>query len=331
MSVILDTLNAVLPTKRKLTSGGWISFSAPCCPHRGEGVDKKMRGGIIFTDTGFRYHCFNCGFKAGWTPGHTLTQNTRNLFSWLGVTDSVIHSLVFESLRHKNDVQISAKVSNFVLKPKDLPPDCKTIDQHMVDGCENPIFVSCIAYILDRGMKLEWFPWMWSPAAGFADRIIIPYYHNGVIVGYTARKITNGSPKYITSSQPSYVFNLDNQAQDRQFVIVVEGPIDAISIDGVAAMSNELNEEQIFRINSLAREVIVVPDRDVAGTKLIDIAIAQQWSVSSPLWENGVKDVAEAVSRYGRIYTLFSILKYREHGEIRLTMIKKRIERNAEK
>ena len=126
-----------------------------------------------------------------------------------------------------------------------------------------------------------------------------------------------------------YVFNLDNQTYDKKFVVLVEGPVDAISIDGVGALSNELNEMQIARINSLGKEVIVVPDNDRSGTKLITTALDQGWAVSLPEWGKDVKDVADAVKKYGRIYTLYTILKYREHSPIKITMIKKRIEHNA--
>jgi microcin C transport system permease protein len=38
---------------------------------------------------GFQYHCFNCGFKAGWSPGKLLSVNTKKLFGWMGLSDYV--------------------------------------------------------------------------------------------------------------------------------------------------------------------------------------------------------------------------------------------------
>jgi DNA primase len=94
-------------------------------------------------------------------------------------------------------------------------------------------------------------------------------------------------------------------------------------------MHNDPNETQIARINALGREVIVVPDNDKPGCVLIDKAIAAGWSVSLPEWGDDVKDVADAVKKYGRIYTLFTILQYREHNQIKITMLKKKIENGA--
>jgi DNA primase len=182
-----------------------------------------------------------------------------------------------------------------------------------------------VEYIIGRGMDLEWYNWMWSPAPGYVDRVIIPFYQDGKIVGYTGRKITEGKPKYLTDAQPGYVFNIDRQKNDRDYIIVVEGQFDAIGIDGVAIMHNEPNETQCARINALGKQVIVVPDRDKAGLKLIQAALKNNWAVSLPPW-NDVKDVADAVAKYGRIYTLFTILHYRETNEIKIQLLKKKLE-----
>ena len=211
-----------------------------------------------------------------------------------------------------------------------MPDNCKTFYEWAHEGAEDANLLAVIAYILDRGLKLEWYNWMWSNSPGYVDRVVIPYYHDGEIVGWTARKIIGSGPKYLTSAQPSYVFNLDGQSYENQYVIGMEGPIDAISIGGVAFMSNEINEAQLTRLNALGKEVIIVPDKDKAGTKLLNIAIQQGWSASLPEWGNEIKDVADAVRKFGRVYTLFTILKYKEHGEIKLTMMRRRIEKYAE-
>jgi hypothetical protein len=76
----------------------------------------------------------------------------------------------------------------------------------------------------------------------------------------------------------------------------------------------------------LAKEVIVVPDRDRPGSKLLKFAIDNGWGASLPPWGDDVKDVADAVKKYGRIYTLFTILHYRETNEIKIQLLKKKLE-----
>jgi DNA primase len=92
-------------------------------------------------------------------------------------------------------------------------------------------------------------------------------------------------------------------------------------------MTNEPNEAQVNRIKQLQRKVIVVPDRDKPGAKLIKAALDNDWNVSLPEWGDDVKDCAEAVRKYGRIYTLATIVKYKETNRIKIELLKKKLER----
>jgi len=326
MNLIQATVQTYLPSKRKLTPSGWISFNAVCCHHRGEKSDSRKRGGLRFSDDGFQYHCFNCGFKAGWTPGRLLSKNTKDLMSWLAVPGDEITKLNLEALRSKEDMSVgSTPTMNLELELKELPDDTRPIVEWLnVDPNEDVVAVA--EYLINRKMDLEWFNWHWSPEPGHRDRVIIPFYQNGKVVGWTGRKIKEGKPKYLTHSQPGYVFNIDRQTDDKAFVIVTEGQFDAIAVDGVAVMHNEPNATQIFRINQLGKKVIVVPDRDKAGAKLVQTALENQWAISMPPWENDIKDCADAVSKYGRLYTLATILYYRETNEIKIQLMKKKLE-----
>jgi 5S rRNA maturation endonuclease (ribonuclease M5) len=327
MDEIYATVTALLPIRRKTTPSGWISFDAVCCHHRGESRDDRSRGGILPNQNGgFRYHCFNCGYKAGWTPGHVLSINTRQLLRWIGVSDSDIMRMALTALKLRQDQDPIKKTLNFELVGKPLPEECKLITEWAKENCTDADFLAVLDYLDQRGMELDWYDWMWSSAKGYRDRVILPFYYDRKIVGYTGRKIRDGKPKYLTESQPGYVFNLDHQTYDRKYVIVVEGQFDAISIDGVAIMHNEPNETQCARINALGKEVIVVPDRDHAGSKIIKSATDHNWSVSMPEWSRGIKDVADAVKEYGRLYTLFTILHYKESNEIKIQLLKKKLE-----
>ena len=326
MSLIQNALLAVLPPNRKKTPSGWESFNAPCCHHRGNRQDDRKRGGIMVTGEGFTFHCFNCGFKAGWTPGKLLSSNTRKLFVWLGISETEVQRLGLEALReHDNQPQVK-KQFRFELEERALPADTLTINEWVQSGSNDPDLVAVISYILDRGMEYEWYPWMWSASPGYRDRVIIPFYHDDKIVGYTGRKITEGKPKYLTDAQPGYVFNLSAQPRTRRYLIVTEGQFDAIAIGGVAISHNEPNETQCSRINALGREVIVVPDRDRPGAKLLKAALDNGWSASMPPWGDGIKDVADAVKKYGRLYTLATILHYRESNQIKIQLLKKKLE-----
>ena len=155
---------------------------------------------------------------------------------------------------------------------------------------------------------------------GYKDRLIVPFYHNNTIVGYTARKIKDGNPKYISDQQPGYVFNIDNQKYGRVYTIVVEGPFDAIAVEGVALLGSEIKDQQALLINNLNTRVIVVPDKDEAGEKIVDQALELGWGVSMPPWGDDIKDVNEAVQKYGKIYTLHTIVGHAEFNELKIKL-----------
>ena len=121
------------------------------------------------------------------------------------------------------------------------------------------------------------------------------------------------------------MFNTDRQLPNAKFVIVCEGPMDAMAVDGVAVLSNECSEQQADIIDSLGREVIVVPDCDRAGIKLIDAAIEYGWHVSFPIWQETCKDVSEAVDKYGKLFTIKSILAGRETSKLKIKLLSKRM------
>ena len=326
MNEIQSTLLALLPQGRKITTGGWESFNAVCCHHRGEKADRRRRGGIKIDGEAWTYHCFNCSYKAGWSPGKLLSGNTKMLFKWLGLGDNDIGKLGIVALKYQESMPQESKALNFTLKEIPLPDNSLSIVDWLNTGSDDPDLIAVVEYLLSRGMEWEWYNWHWSTAPGYRDRLLIPFYQDGKIVGYTGRKVTEGKPKYLTDSQSGYVFNLDRQTRDRAYVIVVEGQFDAIAVDGVAIMTNEPNDTQVARINALGREVICVPDRDRPGSKMLKHAIKNEWSVSLPPWGDDLKDVADAVKKYGRLYVLATILHYRVSGEIKINLIKKKLE-----
>ena len=245
------------------------------------------------------------------------------------MNDSDIGKLNLAALKIKDDQPVLKKALTLTLNERELPEGAMTVLEwintgYLPDVAED--IGKIVEYIMGRGMDLDWYNWMWSPAPGYVDRVLIPFYQEGKIVGYTGRKITDGKPKYLTDSQSGYVFNIDAQTHDRKYVIVVEGQFDAIAIDGVGIMTNEPNDTQVARLAALGREVICVPDRDNPGSKMLKHAIKNNWSASLPPWGDDVKDVADAVKKYGRLYTLTTILHYKVAGEIKINLLKKKLE-----
>jgi len=313
MGLLSDTLLAHLPAKRKHTPSGWIGFNAPCCG------DKRQRGGFIVNGgDAVSYHCFNCQFKASWQPGRTISQKMNKLMRLLNISDSIISQLRLEALRLNgtSDAVVQSIVPKFEVRA--LPPESEPITS-LLDHIPVKL-VPVLEYLANRNLCLDDYPFYWTPKLGFSNRVIIPFLKDNVIVGYTARAIGDGKPKYISEQQPGYVFNLDRQTPDREFVIALEGPIDAISIDACALMGAEIKDSQNWLLKQLGKEIILVPDRDHEGPKTVEQAIEFGWSVSMPDWPEGVKDVNDAVCKLGRLTTLWLIMQAKESNSLKIQL-----------
>jgi hypothetical protein len=69
----------------------------------------------------------------------------------------------------------------------------------------------------------------------------------------------------------------------------------------------------------------VVPDQDEAGMKLVDRAMELGWAVSIPNWGADIKDVNDAVKKYGKAGTLLSIFQARNTSRIKIEMARKNL------
>ncbi len=319
MSIVSDTITTHLPGKRKTTPSGWTSFNAPCCQHNGNSADKRGRGGLISEGDTVSYHCFNCGYKASWQPGRPVSHKLRKLLQWLNCSDDTITKLTFDVMRINEGVEVAErKIELPTFETVPLPPDAVKIAD-IKDF--NKFSMAILEYMSARQLNLDDTDYYWSPSLGYRDRLIIPFYYEKRIVGWTARTITvDKKPKYLTETQPGFVYGLDEQSYNKVFAIVCEGQVDAIHVDGCALGGSEINDAQALLINKLNKDIIVVPDRDRAGSKLVEQAIELGWGVSMPEWSQEINDVGDAVDKYGRLYTLYSIANAAETSPLKIRL-----------
>ena len=339
LNIISDFIKSILPAKKKTTPSGWTSFNAPCCPHNGESADTRGRGGLTANPDGsVSFHCFNCNFKASYQPGRHLTFKFRKLLKWLGADDTDIKRLVIEAIRirelvNPEEVKQEAEEEKIDFKVRELPESAVSframMTHHLLDDFRNvpPLLNSAVDYTNSRKMDYDRYDFYWTDSTEHSlhQRVIIPMIWQGRTIGYTSRAFVDGvKPKYYSHYEPNFVFNTNNQLPDSKFVIVCEGPFDAMSIDGVAVLNNECNETQADIIESLGREVIVVADKDRAGQKLIDAAIEYGWSVSFPIWQETCKDINEAVVKYGKLFVLKAIIDGKETSKLKIELMRKK-------
>jgi hypothetical protein len=315
---------SLIPGKKKQTTSGWTSFNAICCSHRGHTPDRRGRGGIKFEGSNnWVMHCFNCNFSCNFVLGKVISPKARQFMIWCGVDSGQVQRWSLESLQHKDLLDFTTeKKHEHVLNFKHRPlPKGEILDP------TNPRHKIYTDYLNKRKIDLTKYSFTVTPDDKYRNqyRIVVPYTYQGKVVGNTSRFLDDRIPKYLNDQPQGFVFNLDKQDKDWQVCIVTEGIFDALSIDGLALMHDDISAEQAQLIAQLNRRVIVVPDFDKTGFKLIDRALELGYSVSLPDWEPGIKDVNDAVKKYGKLPTLLSILQNATMSKIKLELQRKKI------
>jgi DNA primase len=247
--------------------------------------------------------------------------------SWLGVADRDIELLNLESMRHRSvygiieDRQRTFEaLQGIAFEERELPIAAEFVepDSEYAD------------YLRKRCVPMD-FPFMATcqsfhqPGVSAARRgIIVPFTYHDQVVGWTTRFLDDRNPRYLSDTQPGYVFNVDSIKDSWTQVIVTEGIFDALSIGGVAVMHNDINDAQARLIRNLGKEITVVPDQDKTGLDLIDRAMELGWAVSIPDWGD-CKDVNDAVIKHGRLATLITIMQSRETSRIKIELRKRQL------
>ncbi len=328
MSLLLNNIanddflwNAIashLPNNRR-SATSFANFRCPIC------LDYKPRCGIK-RDTRIGISCFNCGFNTGYRVGDPIYKKMGEFLRGIGVNDLDLKKLTLHARAIKRAIEdspsaeITATMNTFEPNfPKmDLPEGALTLGEWADLGCRDADYLATVEYALSRGdVLMQYGDFRWSPVEKYSRRLIIPFKWRDEIVGYTARAIEDDPNKYLNFMPSSYLFNNACLDSKRDFALVIEGPLDALAIDGVSPLGSKLNENQATWLKASGKRIIVVADRDKAGDKMVTLARQHGFAVSFPAlkansidwWDEDIKDCDEAVKRHGRLYTLKSILE----------------------
>ena len=334
MSMIIDFTRSVIPIHWKTSPTGWTSGNCPMCVINGQGrPDTKGRGGFRFDDEGFQYNCFNCGYKTGWSTGKNINSRLKKLLMRFGAEESDIQRIQLDLMQEQDLAMALIKQQRrerpvIIDWPEvALPANSKPF-KDWDDTAPDELF-RALEYLMDRKLLGELagnFLYSDAQKPGMMNkRFIIPFLYKNKVVGYSARWIgdnSDGVTKYFRKNPPNnFVYGLDKQ-KNKQVTIVTEGEVDAIITDGLAVGGNNCNDEQANIIDSLNTRVIVLPDADKAGMGLVNKAVERGWEVSFPDWDN-CKDAGDAVVKYGRLFTVKSILNSAETNTTKIKLLAK--------
>jgi|TARA_B110000503_G_scaffold142038_1_gene237512 DNA primase len=332
--IVLEFVRQSIPGGWKQSPSGWISGNCPMCRARGHTSDTRKRGGIMFQDDRVQYNCFNCNYKTGWSPGKRINKALNDLLVEFGADPAQIQRVNFELLKENENpvaefltATEKKDAAKITWQPADLPTDAVTfneVDTDKLTTSQLEAFMRAVQYVDDRGMSF-YSGWMWTPYSHFKNRVILPFNYKNQVVGYTARWTgtppDKTTPKYYHQMPKHFVYNLDAQ-HDHKYVIVTEGQMDALLVNGIATSGNTPSNVQCDIIDdySTNKQIVVVPDADSAGLELINTAVNRGWAVSFPPWEK-CKDAADAVEKYGRLFTVKSILDSVETNRTKIQLL----------
>lgn len=324
MHEIIEFIYDILPGDKKHRGNGWTYFNCPMCKFT-EMPDGKHRGNILLFDDGFVYQCFNCKFKCGFHLGQYFSRNCYSFLKEL-CSEKQLKTLSDMVKKYNEEHENSEHQSQQTIIKREfrnIPSEYKSIKQSILENEQNLHFKMAKAYIEGRNPRLlNWGDLMWSKNT---NGFLIPCYENGKVVGYSIRKLNDEvKNKYLHFIPQGYVYNFDNLLLPRYFEIITEGQLDALAINGISILSNEFTQDRLKRILPYIdnKEIIVMPDRDKAGKKLVTQILEEDlpFSVAFPNWEKGIKDCFDAVKKYGRLYTIYGIINTKENDKDKIKM-----------
>ena len=151
----------------------------------------------------------------------------------------------------------------------------------------------------------------------FKNRMMIPFIDtNGDIIGYTARIIGDGEPKYLNTpetilfNKSKFVFGLYHAKEAIRrsgFVVIVEGNMDVISShqagvkEAVATSGTAMTEQHLKILSRLTNDIRLAYDGDEAGVKATERAVELAGNLGIDLTiisdYHGAKDPDELIQK----------------------------------
>ncbi|MFA5352007.1 MAG: DNA primase [Candidatus Gracilibacteria bacterium] len=156
----------------------------------------------------------------------------------------------------------------------------------------------------------------------FHNRITFPIRnHRGSIVGFTARILSDGEPKYLNSSESPvfqkgailFGFSQAREAiREKKFAVIVEGQLDVISChqagfrNVVASSGTALTSYHLTAVKNLVESVVFCFDSDSAGVdstrRALELAAAMDINAKVVILPDGFKDPDEAIQKDPQIF-----------------------------
>lgn len=321
------------------TSDGWHSVYCAVC---GDGSRTQgPRGGWKFENENTYYNCFNCGVKGAFTPEeeYPMSKDMKLIFNAFNIPKKEYAKILFRIrdgnpnfkplVKSEQKETVSELMGKGITQPDYLVPLDKVLNYALGKKCLDLLESKCIDYkdypfFVSAGETNSKNPTEKTNAKILYNRLIIPIYYKDRLLLLQGRDLSkNGKKKYINIGNISNtVYGLDRLNEKHKYVFVTEGFFDAYHLNGAAVITNNISSTQVKILNAIQKEKVIAADKKGDYNTLVNRGLKQKWGISVPPEFRNLKDVTDAVNKYGCLYTSFCYMKAASFGEKALLVSK---------
>lgn len=196
---------------------------------------------------------------------------------------SYLEGVTYIQAKRIVDIRCIGRVPLPALPVTELDTPSKSIQEEMqhftaIELNKEPVSeleVSAYLYLTDRKILSDKYPYFVATGGRFHGRVIIPFWRNEDLVYFQARSLIGQKPKYLNPGSEfglkskNYLFPFD---LSEKYVVICEGPIDAISlqmqgVNATATLGCSISNVQSRLLANFQGRIIVGYDNDDAGKK----------------------------------------------------------------
>lgn len=308
------------------TRNGWHPVYCEVC---GDGSRTQgPRGGWKFDGETAGYNCFNCGIHGSFTPEeeYPMSKDMKHILLSFGIPKKEYSKILFRiresdpSFTPKEKTEQDNLMDQMLSKAMEFPDYLieldKNLDSEIGKKSLNFLEAKLINYkdypfFLSTGITKSKNPTDKSNAKITAGRLVIPIFYRDKLLLLQARDLLGKSKnKYINiGSSSNTIYGLDSLDPKHKYIMVTEGFWDAFHLNGVSVITNNVSSFQIKLLNNFEKDKVVVPDRMGDYNTLAIRGVKNGWGISAPKEFRNVKDVTDAIKKYGKLYALHTFMK----------------------
>ncbi len=303
------------------TGTGWYPILCKVCNDSGR---KGPRAGFKFDNEKVAYHCFNCGHATVYDPTthKDMPEKMVQVLNDFGVPEDQWKQVLLSGLINRDK---GATKSTSTPQFTSIEPLVVSLPSHfypLAEAAPNDKWAEIAKDYLehDRAVDPNSYRFMLAHKTGdkvldrWFGRIIIPIYKDNQVIFFIGRDLTGKNPKKYLSpsfSKEKVLYGFSELfRQTEEPLYIVEGWFDAHVINGVAILGNEISTAQATWLNKSYRKKVYIADRQGNGRQTADQALELGWSIATPgfnTWADEVKDLNDAVKKFGKVYVMKAI------------------------